>query len=190
MPTFERKFAFRDKRLSRLLVRISTITQRNSLDRACQFLGRQLSRSILFPKVSTDRLIVGRRHLERLQGQLTPHVLTHIAIPLRQRFQELGIISGIREYRYALVVFCCCTEECHASDVDFFDCVSQCAVWLGNRGCKWVEIAHNDGDRRDALAFQIFLIGRDRTGQDAYIDRILIKATFISPLNPPPCTAG
>jgi hypothetical protein len=136
--TFEWKFSLSNESLSWLLVGIRTVPQSNSLDWSHQLVFLQVSTRILFPEVSANRIIVSCGHLECLERKPTPQFLPCIRIPFRPSFQELCIICRIRENRNSRMVFSCRTKEGDAADVDFFDCIGKCAVWLGNSGSEGI----------------------------------------------------
>lgn len=156
--TFERKLPLGDVRLRRFLMRVRTISQRDSLYRPSQLLGRQLGASVLFPEIPADRLIVPRGHLERLQRKRRPQSLPHVSFPVFPRAEEGLVVFWIGKDRDALVVFGCSAEKRHPTNIDFFDCVCEGTVRLRDCFGEWVEVADDDGDRRDFLGFEVFSV--------------------------------
>ena len=122
-PTFERKLPFGDVRLRRLLMRVRTIPQRDSLYWPSQLLSRQLGASVLFPEIPADRLIVPRGHLERLQRKRRSQSLPYVSFPIFPRAEEGLVVFWIGKDRDALVVFGRSTEKRHPTNIDFLDCI-------------------------------------------------------------------
>jgi hypothetical protein len=166
--TLERQCSLGNKRLRRLLVRVRTVSECHPLHRPRQFLSRQLCGRVLFPKVTTDGLVVRRRHLEGLERKHTPHTLPHIPVPLLPGFQERRVVPGIGEDGDAVVVLGGGAQERDAADVDLFDCVCEGAGGFGDGFCERVEVADDDGDGRDALCLEVFFVRWDRAGKDAW----------------------
>jgi hypothetical protein len=54
------------------------------------------------------------------------------------------------------VVFGCGAEKRHSANVDFLDCVCEGKVWPGDGFGELVGDAHDDGDWRDVLRFEVF----------------------------------
>ena len=157
----------RYKRLRGLLVRVRAVAKRHPLDRSRElFLGKLRGR-ILLSEVSTDRLVVGRGHLERLERKLDPDRLSDVALARIPRGKELGIVCGVGEDRDALMVLRGRAQKGDATDVDLFDRVGERAVGFGDGVCERVEVADDDGDGGDLLRLKVRLVRRNRPREDA-----------------------
>lgn len=123
MLTLERQFAFFDESLSWLLVRIGAISKSHPLNRPHKFIATQLRRSILFSEISTNRIIICRCHLERLQCKSAPKCLTDISVAVCPAQQKFSIITRIGENRDSFMIFGGCTKKSDTSYIYFLNCV-------------------------------------------------------------------
>jgi len=65
------------------------------------------------------------------------------------------------------MVFGCGAEKRHSANVDFLNSVCEGTVRLGDCFGEWVEVADDDGDRRDFLRFEVFRVGGDVACEDS-----------------------
>jgi hypothetical protein len=149
-------------------MRVGAIPQSNSLHRSGQLVLWQLCACVLFPEIAANSIVILGRHLERLQGELTPQILAHIALALGERLDKLLVVGGIGENRHTRVVLGCCAQEGNASDIDLLNGVCEGASMLRDRVREGVEVAHDDGDGGDALSLEILLVGLNVPSKDAY----------------------
>ena len=131
-------------------MRISSVSQCESLGRAQEPVPAR-SIGVLLAEVRANSCVVLRCHIERLERKTAPKRHADIAVTLRPRLDEVGVISGIGEYSNALVVLRCGAQQRDTTDVDLLDCVCERAAWPCDGRCERVEIADDDGDRRDGL---------------------------------------
>lgn len=165
-PTLERKLALGHESLSRLLVGIGTISKGGALNRASEFLLGKLSRCVLFTEVTADGIVVLRGLLKRLESKIASCGLANTS--LLPGIQELCVILGVRQDRNANMVLSGSTEESHTANVDLLDGVGQGAVGFSDGFVEGVQVAHDDGNGRYCLSFEILLIGRNVSSQNAY----------------------
>jgi hypothetical protein len=152
-------------------VRIRSISQGQSLGRSNEsFSARGIG--VLFAEVPADGRVVPRRHLERLERESPPEcgadVAAAAAAALRPRLEKVGVIGGIREHRDALVVLGGGAQQRDAADVDVLDGVRGRAAGPRDRGREGVQVADDDGDRRDGVRREVLLVGGDVAGEDAW----------------------
>ena len=186
--TLERKFALGHESLSRLLVGVGTISKGDALDRASELLLRKVSRCVVFTEVTADGIVVLRRLLKGLESEIASSGLVNAS--LLPRVQELCVILRVRQDRDASVVLSSSTEESHTADVDLFDGIGQSAVRLGDGLVERVQVAHDNGNGRDSLSFEILLIGRDVASEDTWessnVSMIPRNCCFAKYLREPP----
>jgi hypothetical protein len=165
-PTFERQLSLGDKGLRGLLVRICAISQCHSLCRASEpFTARGIG--ILLAEVRADRRIVLRGHLERLERKSAPARGANFARALSPRLYKIGVIGGVREHRDALVVLGRGAQQGDAADVDLLDGVGERAPGARDGRREGVQVADDDGDRRDGLRREVLLIAGDVAREDS-----------------------
>src|SRR5882762_5074378 len=102
-------------------MRVRSVSQRQSLGRACQSLAAS-SIGVLLSKVTADCFIIFGSHLKGLEGELAPDRMAHVAIPRFPSLHEFVVISRVRQHGYALVVFGSGAQESDTTNVDLPDC--------------------------------------------------------------------
>ena len=59
-------------------------------------------------------------------------------------------------------------QKGYTSDVDFFNGICESASFLGDSIREGIEVTDDDGNWCDAVGVEIFLVGGDGAGKDAY----------------------
>jgi len=150
-------------------MRVRSVSQRQSLGRTCQSLAAS-SIGVLLSKVTADCVIIFGSHLKGLEGELAPDRLPHVAIPRLPSLHEFGVISGVRQYGYTLVVFGSGAQEGDTTNVDLLDRIGESAVGLRYSRSEGIKVANYDGYRGDRLGIKVLLIRRYTSGKDTYGD--------------------
>ena len=81
--------------------------------------------------------------------------MADITLASRPRSKELGVVARVRQHGHARVVLRSRTQERDAADVDLLDRVRERAVRLCDGRRERVEVAYDDGDRRDVLRGEV-----------------------------------
>jgi len=150
-------------------MRVRSVSQRQSLGRACQSLAAS-SIGVLLSKVTADCFIIFGSHLKGLEGELAPDRMAHVAIPRFPSLHEFVVISRVRQHGYALVVFGSGAQESDTTNVDLLDCIGERAVGLRYSRSEGIKVANYDGYRGDRLSIKVLLIRRYASGKDTYGD--------------------
>lgn len=154
--------------LRRLLVGVGTISQGHSLHITSKLVRREFGTSILVSEVSADSIIILGGHLECLQCELAAEGLIHISLAVGEGGKEFPVIGRVREDRNTGVILGRGTQKGDSSDVNFLDGISKRAVCFRDSFRKGVEVADDNGDGRNSLRFQVFLVGLDAPGKNTY----------------------
>lgn len=187
--TFEWQLPLGDECLRGLLVRIRAVSQYQSLGRpSVLFSARGIG--VLLAKVAADGRVVRGGHLERLERESAPERGADVAsFALRPRLDKVGVIGGIGEHRDARVVLGRGAQQRDAADVDLLDGVREGAAWARDGRRERVQVADDDGDRRDGLRGEVLLVGGDVAREDACAD-VISRARLGWMEGSPPCTTG
>jgi hypothetical protein len=131
-------------------VGISSVSQRQSLGRARELVSAR-SIGVLLAEVPADGRVVLCGHLERLERKSASERGADVAVALIPRLHKVGVIGRVGEHRDALVVFGRGTQQRDPADIDLLDGVRERAAGPCDGRRERVEIADDDGDRRDGL---------------------------------------
>jgi len=166
--TFEWQLPLGDECLRGLLVRVRAVSQYQSLGRpSVLFSARGIG--VLLAEVAADGRVVRGGHLERLERESAPERGADVAFALRPRLDKVGVIGGIGEHRDARVVLGRGAQQRDAADVDLLDGVREGAAWARDGRRERVQVADDDGDRRDGLRGEVLLVGGDVAREDACV---------------------
>jgi len=147
-------------------VRVGTIPEGRPLDSPSEFFRLEIARSISFPEVSTDSIVILGRHLECLESKFASQRLSDIPLAVLPSAQETIVIGRIGEDGDPLVVLGCGTEKGNTSNVNLFHRVCESAFRFRDGLGERIKVADHDRDGGNRLGFEILFVGRDRTGQD------------------------
>jgi hypothetical protein len=120
---------------------------------------------VLLPEVVSNRAIVLRSRLERLQSKSPLGLLADLSILLP--LGDDGVIVGRGgENGDSGVVLRGGSEEGDASDVDLLDGTGEGAVGLGDLLDEGVEVADDEGDGGDLVGSKVGEVGLDLSGEN------------------------
>ena len=139
-------------------MRVGTVPQGSPLDSPGKFFRLEITRSVSFPEVSTDSVVILCSHLERLESEFAPQRLPDIPLAVFPSAQEVVVIGRIGKDGDPLVILGRSTEKGDTSDVNFFDRVCESASRFRDGLGEWVEVANHDRDGRNRLGFEILFV--------------------------------
>lgn len=161
-------FTLFDESLRRLLVRVGTVSERQSLV-ANTGSGNQvlfgIGRRVHLSEVVCDRLVVGLGAFERLQCQSS---LGRVGdgLVLLPFAQDDVVVRGRRNDRDTGMVLGRSSEKGDTSDVDLLNGTGERAVGLLSLQNERVKVADDQGDGRDLVGSQVGQVGFDVPRQD------------------------
>ena len=144
VSTFEWEFSTCDVRLGRFLMRVSTISQRGSLNRSSKLFRVQITGSVLLPEISADGIVVFGRHFKRLESKFTPKILSDIPLAVLPSFQEVIVIGGIGKDGDPFVVLSRSAKKGDTPDINFLYGVGKGAPRFCDCLCERIEVANDD----------------------------------------------
>lgn len=130
-------------------MRVCTVSQRGPLNSSSEFFRLEITRSVFFPEVSADSVVILGRHLEGFEREFAPQCLPNVPLTIFPSLQEAVIIRRIGEDGDPLVILGCCTKKGNTSDIDFFDRICEGAPRFCDGFGEWVEVADHDRDGRN-----------------------------------------
>ena len=148
-------------------MRVGTISEWRPLDSSSELLRFEITRSVSFPEVSADSVIILGCHLECLESKFASQRLSDIPLTVPPSAQEAIVIGGIGKDGDPLVILGRSAKKGDTSNVNLFDRVCESASRFRDGLGEWIEVADHDRDGGNRLGFEILFVGRDRTGENA-----------------------
>lgn len=127
-------------------MRVGTVPQGGPLNSSSKLFWLEITRSISFPEVSTDSLVVLGCHLERLEREFAPQCLSNIPLAVLPSLQEVIVIGGIGKHRNPFVILGRSPEKGDASNINLLNCICESASRFCDGFGEWIEVADYDRD--------------------------------------------